>query len=145
MPTSNPIDILLEHDRWATQNVLDVCKTLSPEQFHQRFEMGPGSLHDTVMHIITAIRVWDDVLSRRDQRPRLEGTKRSIAELQSLLDESTTAFTEVARKFPLDETVVREREGQKRVFSRAGVITHVATHGVHHQHAPPTRRHTAAQ
>lgn len=133
MPTSNPIDILLEHDRWATQNIIDVCKTLSPEQFHQRFDMGPGSLHDTVTHIITALRVWEDVLSNREVRPRLEGQTRTVAELQALFDESATAFAAVARKHPLDETVVREREGQKWVFSRAGVITHVATHGMHHR------------
>jgi uncharacterized damage-inducible protein DinB len=133
VPTSNPIEIMLEHDRWATQNIIDVCKTLPPEQFHQRFEMGPGSLHDTITHMITAIRVWDDILSRREVRPRLEGKTRTIPELQALFDESTAAFFEVARKHPLDETVTRERDGQKWVFSRAGVITHVATHGMHHR------------
>jgi uncharacterized damage-inducible protein DinB len=133
MPTSNPIDILLEHDRWATQNIIDVCKTLSPEQFHRRFEMGPGSLHDTVTHIITALRVWEDTLSTRETRPRLEGTTRSVAELQTLFDESATAFAAVARKHPLDATVIRERDGHKYVFSRAGVIAHVATHGMHHR------------
>jgi uncharacterized damage-inducible protein DinB len=133
MPTSNPIEILLEHDRWGTQNIIDVCKTLSPEQFHRRFEMGPGSLHDTVTHIITALRVWEDVLSARQMRPRLEGTTRSLAELQALFDESASAFAGVARKHPLDETVTREREGQKLVLSRAGVITHVTTHGMHHR------------
>jgi len=133
MPTSNPIEILLEHDRWGTQNIIDVCKTLSPEKFHQRFEMGPGSLHDTVTHIITAMRVWEDVLSVRQVRPRLEGSPRSVAELQALFDESASAFAAVARKHPLDETVVRERDDHKWVFSRAGVITHVATHGMHHR------------
>lgn len=133
MPTSNPIEILLEHYRWATQNIIDVCKTLPPEQFHQRFDMGPGSLHDTVTHIITAMRVWEDVLSTREVRPRLEGTTRTVAQLQALFDESASAFAAVARKHPLDEIVVRERDDHKWVFSRAGVITHVATHGMHHR------------
>jgi uncharacterized damage-inducible protein DinB len=133
MPTSNPIEILLEHDRWATQNIIDVCKKLPPEHFHQRFEMGPGSLHDTVTHIITAMRVWEDVLSTRKLRPRLEGTTRSVAELQALFDESASAFAAVARKHPLDEIVTRERDDHKWVFSRAGVIAHVATHGMHHR------------
>ena len=150
MPTSNPIEILLEHDRWATQNIIDVCKTLSPEQFHRRFEMGPGSLHDTVTHIITAIRVWEDVLSTREVRPRLEGTTRSLDELQALFDESAAAFAAVARKHPLDETVVREREDHKWVFSR-GRRDHTRRHTRHassgavHQHDPPARRHAAAQ
>jgi uncharacterized damage-inducible protein DinB len=134
MPTSDPIDILLEHDRWATRNMIDVCATLTPEQFHQRFEMGPGSLHDTTTHILAAMRVWEDVLAGREPRPRLEGTKRTLAELLALHEESASAFAAVARKYALDETVTRERrDGQKVILSRAGVIAHVATHGMHHR------------
>lgn len=57
MPTSNPTDILLAHDVWATRKIIDACAKLSDAQFHQRFETGPGSLHDTLMHMITVLRV----------------------------------------------------------------------------------------
>jgi uncharacterized damage-inducible protein DinB len=65
MPTSDPLDILLAHDRWATRNILDACSKLSDEQFHQRFEMGPGSLHDTITHVLAAMRLWGDLLASR--------------------------------------------------------------------------------
>jgi uncharacterized damage-inducible protein DinB len=134
MPTSNPVEILLAHDRWATRNIIEACATLTPDQFHQRFEMGPGSLHDTTMHILAAMRVWGDLLAGREQRSRLEGTKRSTTELLALHDELAADFLDSARKYPLDETVTRQRlDGKTLLLSRGGVITHVATHGMHHR------------
>lgn len=135
MPASDPVEILLAHDLWATRNVLEACAKLSDEQFHQRFEIGPGSLHDTVEHMLGAMRLWTDLMARRAIRPRLEqpGSRRSIAELQGLLEESTAEFAQQARARPLDETVLRERGGKTYTYTRGAVIMQVATHGVHHR------------
>jgi uncharacterized damage-inducible protein DinB len=133
MPTSDPITILLAHDRWATRQILDACSKLTDAQFHQRFEMGPGSLHDTITHMLAAMRTWGDSLSHRDLRPRLEGTKRSIPELSRLLDETYSEFAAIARAEPLDHAISRAREGKTYTFTRGVVITHVATHGMHHR------------
>jgi uncharacterized damage-inducible protein DinB len=135
MPASDPVDILLAYDLWATRNVLEACSTLSDEQFHRRFEMGPGSLHDTVEHMLGAMRVWTDVLAGREVRPRLEqpGSRRSIAELREVLEESAIEFARETRARPLDEIVVRERGGKTYPYTRVAVIAQVATHGVHHR------------
>ena len=134
MPTSDPVEIMLAHDRWATGNIIEVCAALTPEQFHQRFDMGPGSLHDTTTHILGAMRVWGDVLAGRDQQPRLEGSLRSTTELLDLLDELSADLLASARTYPLDETITRQRrDGMTMLLSRGGVITHVATHGMHHR------------
>jgi uncharacterized damage-inducible protein DinB len=133
MPASNPVEILLDHDHWATRNILTTCAPLTREQFHQRFDMGPGSLHDTTTHILSAIRGWGDLLAGRAASPRLDGTERTPAELTVLLDELAADFAKSARSYPLDATVSREREGKTYTFSRAVVITHIATHGMHHR------------
>ncbi|HEX4053382.1 MAG TPA: DinB family protein [Tepidisphaeraceae bacterium] len=133
MPTSNPLDILLAHDRWATGQILAACAKLTPEQFHQRFEMGPGSLHDTTTHILGAMRFWGDLLAAREQRPRLEGTKQTPDELLTLLDEIATDLAATARAHSLDQTVSRVRDGKTYIYTRAGVLTHVATHAMHHR------------
>ena len=39
--------ILLAQNRWATRNLIEICAALTKDQFHRRFDMGPGSLHDT--------------------------------------------------------------------------------------------------
>jgi uncharacterized damage-inducible protein DinB len=133
MPASNPFDILLEHDRWATRNILESCKTLTHDQFHQQFEMGLGSLHDTATHILDAMRAWEDVLAGREERPWLEGTERTPAELLVLHNEITDDFSALARKHPLDEILSRERKGKMYTYTRGIIITHVATHGMHHR------------
>jgi uncharacterized damage-inducible protein DinB len=133
MPTTNPIDILLAHDRWATRNILSACQSLPPEKFHQRFEMGPGSLHDTTTHILGAMHGWADLLAGREFQPRLEGTARTVNELLKLLDEIADDLAASARAHPLDGEVSRLRDGKTYTFTRAGVITHVTTHGMHHR------------
>jgi uncharacterized damage-inducible protein DinB len=134
MPTSNPVEIMLAHDHWATRNIIEVCAALTPKQFHHRFDMGPGSLHDTTTHILGAMRVWGDLLAGREQRPRLEESNRSPTELLALLDELSADLSASARTYPLDETITRQRrDGITLFLSRGGVITHVATHGMHHR------------
>jgi uncharacterized damage-inducible protein DinB len=133
MPTSDPLTILLAHNKWATRNIIEACAKLSHEQFHQRFEMGPGSLHDTVTHLLAAMRVWGDMLAGREQRPRLDGTERSTDELLKLLDEISADMAASAKAHPVDGLVTRMRDGKSYAFTRGAVLTHVTTHGMHHR------------
>jgi uncharacterized damage-inducible protein DinB len=133
MPASDPIQILLTHDRWATGQILSICATLTDEQFHRRFDIGHGSLHDTVTHILAAMQVLGDLLAAREQRPRLEGTRRSLTELTSLHTSLADEIALSARTFPLDSTVTRQRGDQSYTLTRAEVLTHVATHAMHHR------------
>ncbi len=133
MPTSDPLTILLAHNEWATRNIIEACAKLSHEQFHRRFEMGPGSLHDTVTHMLAAMRVWGDLLAGREQRPRLEGTERSTDELLKLLDEISADMAASAKTHPLDGLVTRIRDGKSYSFTRGAVLTQVTTHGMHHR------------
>ncbi len=131
--TGNPLDILLEHDRWANRQMIEACAKLTEEQFHRRFEMGPGSLHDTMTHVLGAQRRWGDMLAGREQRPRLEDARRTAAELLALLEEISADFATSARAHPPEGEVVGSRGGKSYTFTRGGIITHVATHGMHHR------------
>ncbi len=135
MPTSDPLDILLAHNHWATRQILEACAKLTEEQFHQTFEMGPGSLHATITHIVGSLRGWGDLLAGREQRPRLEqeGGPRTPANLLTLLDEIAGDFAASAKAHPLEQLVTGSRGGKSYTFPRGGVITHVTTHGMHHR------------
>src|SRR4051812_9696754 len=101
MPTNDPVDVLLAHDEWATSQILVACQKLTAEQFHQRFEMGPGSLHDTIVHMLGAMRTWTETLAGRDPTPRLEqGRKRSIVEIQALLEFCAQELAAEAKRLP---------------------------------------------
>jgi uncharacterized damage-inducible protein DinB len=132
MATGNPLEILLNHHQWATHQLLDACDKLTEEQFHQRFEMGPGSLHDTITHMISAIRVWTDVLANREIRPRPQG-RRTSAELRELFEQSAAELATLARANPSDQIVKDMRPEMNYSYTRAGVAAHVTTHSMHHR------------
>lgn len=136
MPESDCLQILLSHDRWATGQVLGACAGLTDEQFHRRFEMGPGSLHDTVTHVIGAMRIWIDTLKQVEPRPRLEdeGRRRTPGELLVLLSETWREFVAEGKRRPLAEVVTRRRrDGVTFDITRGAVLAHVVTHGMHHR------------
>ena len=130
------LDVLLAHDRWATAQVLDACAKLTDEQFHRRFGIGHGSLHDTLAHVVSVVRVFTETLAGWDARPRpdADGRRRTQDELRSLLEESCQQYAAEAPRRPPSETVTRRtRDGRVLVMTRAAVIAHVATHGAHHR------------
>jgi len=136
MPESDPLNILLSFDRWATARMLDACGKLTDEQFHHRFDMGPGSLHDTVTHIVGAMRAWTQTLTGQPPQPRIDtdGRRRTVAELRALLDETAPAFAAEARRLPFDAMVTRvTRDGQTIQLARGAVLMQVTTHGMHHR------------
>ena len=136
MAESDPLQILLSHDRWATTQLLDACGKLTDEQFHRRFDIGPGSLHDTLTHVVGVIRALTETLAGAEPRPRLEdgAQRRTPEQLRSLLDEAWPEFAAEARRRPLDETVSRTtRDGRTLRMTRAAVLAHVTTHGTHHR------------
>jgi uncharacterized damage-inducible protein DinB len=150
--TSDPLEIMLAHDAWATRRVLQACRPLAVEQFHKEFPIGLGSLHENVTHIISATRRWTDRLAGRTPRPFLhkikdhpqlsgEAKDRSVDELLALHEEAAHDLTETVRanrKRGLDQTVSlewAEKDGPKKryTFAQAAVIVHVCTHACHHR------------
>ena len=132
MPSSDPAAILLAHNRWATRQIIDFCRPLSHDQFHQKFEMGEGSLHDSITHILAAMRGWGDLLAGREQGERLEEQGPfTIDQLAQLLDELADDFN--ANTTPHDDIATGERGGKTYSFTRGAVVTHVTTHGMHHR------------
>ncbi len=135
MPTSDPLQILLAHDKWATRQILDACANLSAEQFDQRFAIGPGSLRDTITHMLGAMRVWTQVLAGQEVGPRLEqdGQRHSPAELSALLQTIAAGLTAQAHRLPLTDMASRTRDGKVFQFTRGAVLVHITTHGMHHR------------
>jgi uncharacterized damage-inducible protein DinB len=136
MPESDLLQILLSHDRWATAQILDACGKLPAEPFHQRFDIGPGSLHDTLTHVVGAMRAWTETLAGVEPRPRLEadGQRRTPEQLRALLEETSQQFQLEARRRPLAETVTRRtRDGRTLEITRGAALAQVTTHGMHHR------------
>lgn len=148
--TTDPFDILLRWNHWAVGEVLTRCEGLNPERFHRRFEIGPGSLHDTLTHIISTMRRWADRLTERPVRPSLErppawftdptdGRERTVAELRALLDDATADLAKAiahARQAGLERQIsltLPSPDGPApHTLTACGMILHALTHGRYH-------------
>jgi uncharacterized damage-inducible protein DinB len=150
--STDPVQILIASDAWGTKVILDICATLTREQFHHKFEIGLGSLHDTLTHMISTMRRWTDRLANRPVRPMLhvvpeflhvltEPAARTPEQLLKLLEEALADLTQVAQR-----TVDEHRLGslitldwpdgdviKTYTFTRAAVLAHVTSHGYHHR------------
>lgn len=133
MTPSNPVDILIAHDRWATRQILSACENLTRDEFHRRFPIGPGSLHDTTTHIVGSMQRWVDFLSGRGDSPRVEGPERSVADIITLLETVTTAFAAVVRATPFDTVISGTHNSRPFTLSCGVVVAHVLAHGTHHR------------
>ncbi len=135
MPTSDPLLILLRHNRWATRNMLEACLALTAEQFSRPFEMGPGSLQATLTHVLAATQVWEDFLAGREARPRMDqdGVQRTAAHLLELAGPIHDQFEAAALAYPVDAIVTGMRRGRMVSMARGAVLTHVTTHAMHHR------------
>jgi len=137
--SSEPLSIALEHNSWATREVLRACAVLDDSQWHRRFEMGPGSLHDTLTHIVGAMFRWADRIDGppRVVRPSIEdGTRRTPAELMTLLDGAAAALAasaERTRARGLETALDITLGGQTYRFTLGTMLVHVTTHGMHHR------------
>jgi uncharacterized damage-inducible protein DinB len=101
--------------------------------------MGPGSLHDTLTHIVGAMFRWADRIDGppRVVRPSIEdGTRRTPAELMTLLDGAApdlAASAERARARGLETALNVTLGGQAYRFTLGAMLVHVTTHGMHHR------------
>jgi uncharacterized damage-inducible protein DinB len=139
--TSDPLDILLAHFRWANRVLLDACRPLTREQFHQPFDIGPGSLHDTMAHVIRCVEGWT---ARAKGGPWTTQTGDDLS-IDELIEKSNAAADAVAEF--VDH--LREADGLARVhentfhpkdappvtvrFTNGAAITHCLVHGQYHR------------
>ncbi len=127
------------HNTWATRAIIDRSEALSEAQFHQCFQIGPGSIHNTLLHIIAAMQRWTDRLLVRTLRPSLDApdARYSPAQLGALLDEAQSelgrAIATLSSAGRLQEPLEVVWEGRLYRFSGVTAIAHVLTHGVHHR------------
>jgi uncharacterized damage-inducible protein DinB len=143
--TSDPIEILLGHNRWANGEILRACGGLSEEEFHRRFDIGPGSLHDTMSHVVGAIFRWSDRIAGVPLRPSIEGrkgpgdaspmTRRTPAALVDLNAAACADFAATVAKVRPAFAEVRQWTlgGETHRFNVAAAVIHVTNHGMHHR------------
>jgi uncharacterized damage-inducible protein DinB len=150
--SSDPLAILAAHDAWATRRLLEVCGGLSREQFHRRFPIGLGSLHDNLTHVVGVLRRWADRIEGRALRAPImhmphgpaspEAKERTAGELLAILEDAEADLRNVIERARADlgavvEVVWPARGGGGGTttyrFSKGAALKHLFTHGDWHR------------
>ena len=91
------LDRLLEHDRWATTQLLDLCRGLTNEQLDQQFDVGNRTLRATRDHQIPNLDFWTNLMTGQ---PAVlpHGHRNSLDSLIANHEHAHTAFADLARQ-----------------------------------------------
>jgi len=126
------LDRLLGHDQWATDQLLDLSRSLSDAQLDQPFDIGHRTLRATFEHIIINIAFWTALMTERPVDT--QQYDRSLAGLVERHERYYATFATLARQLRdeqrLDDTFIDHYAARK---SFGGTILHVVLHNAEHR------------
>jgi uncharacterized damage-inducible protein DinB len=125
------LDRYLGYEAWTLRHFVARCAELTPAQLHQRFDVGPGSVHETVEHIVGNLETWTDLMRARPVRD-LGPLADSVAEYLRRLDAAMADFRacaqEMAATEQLDASYIDVLDDPPTAKTFGGTILHVLTH-----------------
>ncbi len=132
------LDHLLKQDADTTQHQLDLCRSLTRDQWLKTFEFGQGSLYDTFDHLIDSKEYWTSLLLGQPGPfiPAPTNLERSLEAVIQRNETITPVFIAVARQLQdanrLDNLFLDTETGPAR-RTYGSCIAHVVTHSMHHR------------
>ena len=137
---NEPLRILLQFDRWATDRIFATCRTLSDTELDTEFPIGIGSIRATLAHLAGGMDWWIDHCEQRTLREYDTRTGsleeiyrrflRAWEEIERILLPSNQARWEQVIFDSFDDPTYGK--GTLR-FRRSAVLLHLFNHGTHHR------------
>ena len=132
------LDRLLEHDAWATHQLLDIAIGLKDGEAEVSFDIGHSTVRRTLDHMVWNIECWTDLMSGRSARDRPATEEhQSIESMSERYDTAIAEFHDVARRIDgegrLDEMFLDTLDDPPQAKSLGSVIVHVTAHSMHHR------------
>lgn len=126
------LDRLLEHDAWATNQVLDLCHGLRDEQLDREFDIGHRTIRATLAHMIPNYAFWTALMTGQ---PTVEWSgPNTLDALSAEHERGYAAFAAIARQMRdagrLEETF-QDHHGYP--FTFGGTILMVILHHEAHR------------
>ncbi|CAN5203067.1 hypothetical protein BH23CHL1_BH23CHL1_22190 [soil metagenome] len=127
------LDRQLGHDHWATTQLLEQSRKLTDAKLDQPFDIGHGTLRETLNHMIFVVDFWTTLMAGQPATWEREA-HRSIAELIERHERFYATFVTFARRVHdeqrLEDTFVDHFGGQ---MTFGGAILHVVLHNAEHR------------
>jgi uncharacterized damage-inducible protein DinB len=132
------IQTTLRYSDWANDQLLHAAGGLSDVQLDQPFEMGPGSLRRTLLHIWAGESVWLERWKGKAETPWPDESERvSIAALDERFRDTwtrRTAWLDALANTKLAESVVYRDSKESRFSAALGdMMLQMCLHSHHHR------------
>jgi uncharacterized damage-inducible protein DinB len=132
------LDRLLGHDAWTTRQLLIRCRELDPVDLHQHFDVGHESVYETLVHVISNVRTWTDLMTGTPiDRAASDWADLSLDELIARHDTSYEDFATLARQIRdenrFDDRWIDTLDDPPTAKTYGGAIAHVITHNMQHR------------
>lgn len=120
---------MYEHIHWANQRILDVLKTIKPENSQTTRRL--------FSHILCAEQVWLSRIQGRDSSKLPIWAELEIEECENLILRNEKGFSELLAclsETDLDQQIIyKNSNDQEFQTPLIDILTHVALHGQHHR------------
>lgn len=135
---ANTLRELFAYNRWANDRLLAAAAQLDDARLDQRFDMGPGSIRETLKHIYGAERIWYERVDGPGWKYLPQGAPvQSLIELREAmhrLHDARDAWMAELSVAGLERSVsYRDMKGNPHVNRLCDILAHVGNHGVHHR------------
>ena len=129
--------LIFEYNTWANQRILAAAEKLSSEQLKAPNELGWGSLHGMLVHILDAEYGWRRYLADRAETPLLEAEDfddlAAIARRWAEEDDALRRYLDRLGDGDLDGLVDYEVDGEARYHILWHCLYHMVNHGTQHR------------
>ena len=129
---------LFAHNDWARDHVIEMASPLSDDQLDQPFEMGLGSLRNTLYHLWAAERVWlDRWLGDGNARYAESQAPLTVATLSDRFRATAVQRDDFLKQIggagESNRITFTGRQGDSLTFPLGDMMLHVCNHGFHHR------------
>ena len=128
------MDILeryLGYEAWTLRHMIVRCQEVTRAQLHEPFDMGQGSLHKTLAHIIGNLEGWTDLMREREVRalpPLADNAEAYLARFDAAMADFNECARALAAQNRLDDTYMDILDNPPKAKTFGGTILHLLTH-----------------
>ena len=132
------IQQLYDYNYWAHARVWSCVLQLSPEQLHQHFDYSIGSIHDQLVHTMSAENIWFSRIEGNSSAgmyaptdfPTLESIRIQWDSIEQCVRDYLTTLTS---DMLAGNLVYQRTNGEPYKTPLAGLLLHLVNHGTDHR------------
>lgn len=130
--------LLYDYNYWAHGKVLQHVAPLSDEQRNRQFEYSIGSIHEQLVHVMSAEWIWFERLNGNIPEamlaPKDFTTLEAVRTRWNEIEANARNFIDGLSEKRLSQTIVyRTTRGTSHEQTVAGILLHVINHGTDHR------------